>query len=361
MEHYFLECVSFAIDTRNHIINLHFLYVFMKLYFMRLNVDTWQSAGVEFPPRAENSVPFFTPPQTQPIADAPSAYEDAAIQASLQSDASGLSLNEIQSARGLANVLMEILSALDPKNIEGVKQEVIVDLVDQCRSYQTRVMLLVNNTVDEGLLFQGLALNDDLQRVLRQHDDIAKGIPAVGERERETPVTIMLFHDVFALLILSGRSSRDNSRGPSQKPVSVRTQPGPVSPFLPPPPSSKNPVSKEMGMIDFLSGDVYKSEGSSQISEPTPFKVPMHSDVSSSPPYSPTLSASSPPSIAVNSSPGLTGHPVFDEPAPPLSQSGDRLPPAPWDAQPAGSLPPPPSRHNQRQQFKWHESINEFI
>ena len=62
----------------------------MKLYFMRLNVDTWQSAGVEFPPRAENSVPFFTPPQTQPIADAPSAYEDAAIQASLQSDASGL-------------------------------------------------------------------------------------------------------------------------------------------------------------------------------------------------------------------------------------------------------------------------------
>ncbi|KAJ6391751.1 hypothetical protein OIU77_025673 [Salix suchowensis] len=310
-----------------------------------------RSAGVEFPPRAENSVPFFTPPQTQPIADAPSAYEDAAIQASLQSDASGLS------ARGLANVLMEILSALDPKNIEGVKQEVIVDLVDQCRSYQTRVMLLVNNTVDEGLLFQGLALNDDLQRVLRQHDDIAKGIPAVGERERETPVVPLAninheddeSEDDFTQL--AHRSSRDNSRGPSQKPVSVRTQPGPVSPFLPPPPSSKNPVSKEMGMIDFLSGDVYKSEGSSQISEPTPFKVPMHSDVSSSPPYSPTLSASSPPSIAVNSSPGLTGNPVFDEPAPPLRQSGDRLPPAPWDAQPAGSLPPPPSRYNQRQQF----------
>ncbi|KAJ6730559.1 TOM1-LIKE PROTEIN [Salix viminalis] len=330
-----------------------------------------RSAGVEFPPRAENSVPFFTPPQTQPIADAPSAYEDAAIQASLQSDASGLS--------GYVLVEISLVLSMSGSMHYGVKQEVIVDLVDQCRSYQTRVMLLVNNTVDEGLLFQGLALNDDLQRVLRQHDDIAKGIPAVGERERETPVvplaninhaninheddeseddfypagyrTIMLFHDVFALLILAGRSSRDNSRGPSQKPVSVRTQPGPVSPFLPPPPSSKNPVSKEMGMIDFLSGDVYKSEGSSQISEPTPFKVPMHSDVSSSPPYSPTLSASSPPSIAVNSSPGLTGHPVFDEPAPPLSQSGDRLPPAPWDAQPAGSLPPPPSRHNQRQQF----------
>ncbi|KAH8508975.1 hypothetical protein Peur_050832 [Populus x canadensis] len=337
-------------------------------------IDTWQEAfggqrgrypqyyaaynelrasGVEFPPQAENSVPFFTPPQTQPIADAPLAYEDAAIQASLQADASGLSLLEIQSAHGIADVLMEILSALDPKNPEGVKQEVIVDLVDQCRSYQKRVRLLVNNTVDEELLCHGLALNDNLQRVLRQHDDIAKGTPIVGEREMETSLVPLAninhdddeLEDDFAQL--AHRSARDYSQGLSRKPVSVRTQPGRVSPFIPPPPSSKKSVSADSGMIDYLSGDLYKSEGPPQTSEPTSLKVP---NVSSSPPYSPTLPASSPPSNAMNSSPVLTGLPVYDEPAP-LSQSGDRLPPAPWDVQSPGFLPPPPSRYNQRQQF----------
>lgn len=50
-----------------------------------------QAAGVDFPPREENSLPLFTPPQTQPLrhphlyTPPGQSYEDAAIQASLQS------------------------------------------------------------------------------------------------------------------------------------------------------------------------------------------------------------------------------------------------------------------------------------
>ncbi|KAE8666656.1 hypothetical protein F3Y22_tig00112495pilonHSYRG00097 [Hibiscus syriacus] len=314
-----------------------------------------RAAGVEFPPREENTVPLFTPPQTHPISNHPaSEYEDAAIEASLQSDASGLSLPEIQNASGLADVLMEMLSALDPKTPEAVKQEVIVDLVDQCRSYQKRVMLLVNNTTDEELLFQGLALNDSLQRVLSQHDDILRGSPVPTGPVAETLVVpfVNINHeddeseDEFTQL--SHRSSRNNSQGQGRR--ALKSEPGRVDPFLPPPPPSKSPVATNASMVDYLSGDSYKTENSPETREPAPHSVRTRTHTN-------PLAPSSPPyhSGDSGSSPLFSGQPVYDKPAS-LRNSTDAelLPPAPWDT-PAKNIPPPPSKFNQRQQFFEHQ------
>ncbi|KAI7753409.1 hypothetical protein M8C21_031005 [Ambrosia artemisiifolia] len=59
----------------------------------------------------------------------------------------------------------------------AVKDEVIVDVVDRCRSNQKKLMQMLASTSDEELLGQGIELNDHLQTVLANHDAIASGSP----------------------------------------------------------------------------------------------------------------------------------------------------------------------------------------
>lgn len=321
-----------------------------------------RAAGVEFPPQTESTAPLFTPPQTHPIEPQPiEATYDAALQASLQSDVSALRVDEIQNARGIADVLSEILNALDFRSSESVKQEVIVDLVEQCRSYQNRVMLLINNTGDEGLLFQALALNDDLQKVLQRHDDIAKGVPmknsttggasavSVGAPIAPVAPLVNLNHeddeaeDEFSQL--SRRSSRENAVG--KKKFSNKPEPTYSSPVLPPPPppplSTMKPVSHDSAPVDYLSGDSYEEKRRTE-----PLVKP------SSPPavsHSPSLSSGSNyTSPSIFSPPPKYDEPKYDEPIH-RTKSNENLPKAPWESQPANFLPPPPSRYSQRQQF----------
>ncbi|KAK6129737.1 hypothetical protein DH2020_036538 [Rehmannia glutinosa] len=149
--------------------------------------------GAVFPQRSETSAPVFTPPQTQPLTSYPQNIRNpesgpAAAESSAEAEFPTLSLTEIQNARGIMDVLAEMLNALDPGNKEGIKQEVIVDLVEQCRTYKHRVVHLVNSTTDESLLSQGLALNDDLQRLLAKHESMSSGAISVHlEKTKSDP------------------------------------------------------------------------------------------------------------------------------------------------------------------------------
>ncbi|KAL0297275.1 UNVERIFIED_CONTAM: TOM1-like protein 9 [Sesamum radiatum] len=242
-------------------------------------IDTWQEAfggprarypqyfvayqellrlGTVFPQRAETSAPNFAAPQTHP----PISYQQnlrnpgsgaAAAESSAEDEFPTLSLTEIQNARGIMDVLAEMLNALDPSNKEGIQQDVIIDLVEQCRSFKHRVVHLVNSTADESLLCEGLALNDDLQRVLAKHESLSSGATS-NKLEKEKPESDKPLVDIDAPLIDTGDKQSDKG---SASGASLGTQL-----LLPAPPASNGELTtpaKVDPKIDLLSGDGFNS------------------------------------------------------------------------------------------------------
>ncbi|KAL0739341.1 hypothetical protein Bca4012_015551 [Brassica carinata] len=210
-------------------------------------------AGAVFPQRSERSAPVFTPPQTQPLTSYPPNLRNAGPsndmpEASAEPDFPTLSLSEIQNAKGLMDVLAEMLSALEPGNKEDLKQEVMVDLVEQCRTYKQRVVHLVNSTSDESLLSQGLALNDDLQRVLTSYEALASGIPGSSVQiEKPKSETGNSLVDVDAPLIDTGDSTNQANGATPSSGNGILNQLA-----LPSPPATNGLANSK---IDLLSGD----------------------------------------------------------------------------------------------------------
>ncbi|CAL5351593.1 unnamed protein product [Camellia sinensis] len=133
-------------------------------------------AGVVFPKRSPDAAPIFTPPVSHStLSHAQAGYgmpnnASTRLDEAMTADMENLSLSSLNSMRNVLDLLADMLQAVNPSDRASVKDEVIVDLVDQCRSNQKRMMQM-----DEELLSQGLELNDSLQSVLAKHDAIVSG------------------------------------------------------------------------------------------------------------------------------------------------------------------------------------------
>ncbi|KAF3333175.1 target of Myb protein 1-like isoform X1 [Carex littledalei] len=212
-------------------------------------------AGFLFPERTEGSEAIFTPAQTQPLQNYPASvraeHHDRESQASAIPDEPLMSVTEINNALSIVDVLIEMLNALEPGKKGALSQEVIVDLVEQCRTNKERVVKLVDSTTDEYILSKALALNDNFQKVLAQHDAIAAGLTV---RDKPSPPPIQ-DND-------SAKQEKINSSGAS---TSKDEKPPPQVLALPAPPPKSTatapaPVKAEP-LIDLLSGDdLYKPE-----------------------------------------------------------------------------------------------------
>ncbi|XP_021819332.1 TOM1-like protein 9 isoform X1 [Prunus avium] len=220
-------------------------------------------AGAVFPQRSDSAAPpVFTPPQTQPLTSFPQNLQNPdfpkdAAEPSAEAEFPTLSLTEIQNARGIMDVLAEMLSAIDPGNKEGLRQEVIVDLVEQCRTYKQRVVHLVNSTSDESLLCQGLALNDDLQRLLAKHEAIASGNPVQPDKPKSGPSGALV--DVGGPLVDTGN---DKKQLDGRSTSSAGAGSNPLNQLLltaPPATNGPTPTTKVDPKMDLLSGDDFGS------------------------------------------------------------------------------------------------------
>ncbi|XP_073019563.1 TOM1-like protein 9 [Primulina eburnea] len=233
-------------------------------------IDTWQEAfggsrarypqyfvayqdllrlGAVFPQKSESSVPIFTPAQTQPLTSYPQNLRNPdsrsdAAESSAEAEFPTLSLTELQNARGVMDVLLEMLNALNPGDKEELRRDVIVDLVAQCRTYKQRVVHLVNSTSDESLLCQGLALNDDLQRVLAKHESMSSGATS-GQSDNPKPEPTQALVKVDAPLIDTSiaKQSENGSTSGTIKPAPPETNAQLATP------------TKAAPIIDLLSGD----------------------------------------------------------------------------------------------------------
>ncbi|XP_006654272.2 TOM1-like protein 6 [Oryza brachyantha] len=144
--------------------------------------------GLEFPQRSPDAAPILTPitrpgslePYHQPSHGMP-VNSSSRLDEAMSSSGPSLSSLDLERMLSTVELLSEMLKAVNPHDRRAVNDEIITELVKQCRSDQKKIVSLVTSLRDEELLGQALDLNDRMQTLLTKHDAIASGSPLPDE------------------------------------------------------------------------------------------------------------------------------------------------------------------------------------
>ncbi|KAL5053197.1 hypothetical protein RYX36_033879 [Vicia faba] len=133
------------------------------------------SAGVQFPQRAQHvrsNRPSSEPNRSNNV---PKKEQVPLRHGGVPQKAKPNTVPEsstIQKASNALEVLKEVLDAIDAKHPQGARDELTLDLVEQCSFQKQRVMHLVMTSQDERIVSRAIEVNEQLQNVLDKHDDL---------------------------------------------------------------------------------------------------------------------------------------------------------------------------------------------
>ncbi|KAI4356114.1 hypothetical protein L6164_000161 [Bauhinia variegata] len=184
-------------------------------------------SGVVFPKRSPDAAPIFTPPPTHPTGYGMASNSSKRLDETMATEVESLSMSSLDSMRHVMELLGDMLQAVNPSDQEAVKDEVIIDLVERCRTNQKKLMQMLTTTGDEELLGRGLELNDSIQSLLARHDAIASGTPLPTQDASSSSQSAEAGSSSFNANEVKGSNLKDSGptpKDPSSTPVSSVTR-----------------------------------------------------------------------------------------------------------------------------------------
>ncbi|KAL7250966.1 hypothetical protein ACSBR1_012898 [Camellia fascicularis] len=206
-------------------------------------LNVFSALGAVFPPRTERSAPVFTPPQSQPLTSYPHniwarEYQQQAVESSAEAE-----FPKLREGIGTSNTKLD-------RNSECMRYYGCSFRNAECnRSGEQRGIFPIYK-LDESLLCQGLALNDDLRRLLAKHESIVSGISAKIEKPKPGPVQALVNLD--ASLIYTADSKQSDGGSTSNAGAGKQQQLPAINGL----PTISTKVNRKM---DLLSGDDFNS------------------------------------------------------------------------------------------------------